>query len=251
MKNKFKNTLALAIICTIACITVSTTFSIFTSCSNDNGHNIQNKLAAFESRLKGKETSGSMHLSKAQYTEVAINNKKNQYNYEGELILKKHKEIEEYAEAKLALPNMTFDKDLKPFIIAQTADFKSISLNDLNSDEKQLLESFKKNFVPSVETITEYENFVYENYPDQSKMRNFLTIISRIKYNIFISDSDVANKRTLSGWESCVVQCMRHEYANYNVVNWIEFALNPGAGTLWTAASCGWDCRKDNYYGHD
>ncbi|UPT71911.1 MAG: hypothetical protein M0D53_06310 [Flavobacterium sp. JAD_PAG50586_2] len=98
--------------------------------------------------------------------------------------------------------------------------------------------------------IIDYENFVYENYPDQSKMRNFLTIITRIKYNIFITNSDIASKRTLSGWESCLVQCLGHVYGSYNAIKWIQFGINPGGDILWEAASCAWDCRVAGYYGH-
>ncbi|UPT71910.1 MAG: hypothetical protein M0D53_06305 [Flavobacterium sp. JAD_PAG50586_2] len=123
MKNKFKNTLGLTIICTLTCITFSTIFSLFTSCSKDNGDGMQNKLALFEIHLKDKKSLGNTY-SKAPYTEETVKNKKNQYDYEGELILKKHRNIEDHAEARMALPNTTFDNDLEPFISQQTSDFK-------------------------------------------------------------------------------------------------------------------------------
>jgi hypothetical protein len=247
MKNIFKNILRPTII--LPLIGLVATTSTFLACSENHDGIVRDKLSAFENQLRNKMYSHNQ-ARKIQYNEASLKNEKNKYDYEGELILKKHKNIEEYVNATIVNPDATYENTLKPFISQQISDFSKISLADLNPDEKMLLESFQKNFKPSVELVLDYEDFVYENYPDQSKMKNFLIIISRIKYDIFVSDSDASNKRTLSGWESCVVQCVRAEYANLNVVDWVGFALNPGGSVLWTAASCGWDCRMDNYYGH-
>lgn len=130
----------------------------------------------------------------------------------------------------------------------------SININDFNADETLLLDSFKQNFIQTVDYVISYENFVFENFQDQTKVSKFLRTISRIKYQIFIHNADITfndeGGRTLTAWENCLVACVRNEYEDYNVVDWVQFALNPGADVLWTAASCAWDCRRRGYYGN-
>ncbi|KAF2518670.1 hypothetical protein E0W68_07905 [Flavobacterium salilacus subsp. salilacus] len=243
---------------------LSTTLLIV-SCSKDenyvsetNNSNLKEKLQIFESQLKSENTlifELKSNTDSIVFNEDYIRNSKNNYDYEGESILAVHKDIDNYVEQIITDSTATYENDLKPYIDGKIQTLKPIDVNNFNSDETALLDSFKLNFVPSVDYVIAYENFVFDNFPDQTKVSEFLITISRIKFQIFIHNADINHNheegegRTLSAWENCVVACMRNEYEDYNVVDWVQFALNPGADVLWTAASCGWDCRRRGYYG--
>lgn len=209
---------------------------------------LDDKLSQFEETLDPSSANNPLYRL-SDYSVESLANPNNHYDYEGLLLWNTFKEIEARVEYLIPLQNASYLVDVQPYIDNKLTNIRVIG--NLNSDEQTLLSSLENNFRPSVDLILDYENFVARTYTDQARVKNFLILLSRIKYNIFIHNADVNHRRrSLTAWENCVVQCVRTEYNNYNVVNWVQFALSPGADVLWTAASCGWECRRTGYYGY-
>lgn len=84
----------------------------------------------------------------------------------------------------------------------------------------------------------QYEEFAIANFNTQTEIKNFLTVVSIVKFTTYT----ITNRKTFTAWENCVVDCMGRKYRYHNAVDWIQFGINPGADILWKFASCGWDC---------
>jgi hypothetical protein len=234
---------------------------VFFSCTNteENQNSILNdefitKLTTFNESLKIKQfkkvniVSNSNIRTNINSNFLYINN--NAFENYGKEILRTTDSIENHIESKIGKIDNNYLLDIKPYIDNKLSNFKSIK-DELNNDEKYLIQNFIDNYVHSIDYVLAYEKFFNENSNiNKNQIKNFFIMLSRLKHIIYYTDSDINYRRTFSAWETCVIGCMRHEYAGYNVVNWVQFALSPGADVLWGAASCGWDCRKEGYWGN-
>lgn len=211
--------------------------SFFLSCTKEDDSNskLSQKLKNLEEQLsepKNKKTS--------DYDETTVQTSFNKYDNYGRNLYLGIVEVETYAiEYKKNNPNAIVD-DIKPFIDEKAASLNTTNIS-LNEQENLLFESFIKDFNVgnTIDKAKQYEIFVRDNFSDQSDVKNFLIVLSDIKYTAFALEGDTS----LGRWEACVDSCMSNIYYHYNVIDWIRFvATNPGANVLWDYASCGWHC---------
>jgi hypothetical protein len=202
-----------------------------TSSGGTASSKLKTKLSQFEKNL-------SLNVRRGDYTLEEVRSSINHYDSSGENLLNAIDSLSAFIATQKRVPGSTYENDVKPFVEGQIPALNTSNI-EFNSEETLLYDSFAKRlqFIDAISLVKEYEMFVFDNYADQSKVRNFQVVISNIKFASYS-----AKRNRLSQWEICADNCMAANYEGYNFVDWIQFAINPGADVLWSYASCGWDC---------
>lgn len=211
---------------------------IYLSCSNEQTNSqdeLSKKLKELEIKVSEK-ISTSRYLYSEEETFSEINN----YDNVGISFLRTLESIESKTRDLKQINSSNTVSAIQPYLDQQTQSF--LPNIQFNETERILMESFANNLTlyNGIEKAKLYEEFVFQNFQDQSRVKNFMIAVSIIKYTSY---SVERRKRTFTAWESCVNDCMRDRFESYNIVDWIAFvATNPGANVLINYAACGWEC---------
>lgn len=205
------------------------------SCTDENNSSseLTQKLNAFEKTID---------LSKNSTSKI-VENKNNNYYVEGENFMKLIENVKAIVwsenEKKKSIVEIkeTIESRLK---LSKYSEIK------FNSNEQILFNSFIKNFniKNGVYLCNEYENFSTTNFKNQNEIKNFLIIISRMKYfSSMLMEEQQINSKTYRQWEACTNACMVSRYSNMNVVDWVGHAVGGLAiPVAWNYAACSYEC---------
>ena len=209
------------------------------ACTNEiaETNQLQQRLTELELSIKNAAANSTSERNK--YTLADVYTKENPYDSHGLDLYNRVEALYVYLKDTKGNPNSSFDREVTPYINNQVSHLDCNNL-ELNSDETVLYNSFVSvlNYENTIKIVKEYELFVNQNFKNPAQVKNFLIIISDIKYSSYSTYS----KRNFTQWEACLVDCMDDTYGNYNAVQWVLFGVSPGRDVLQNAAICGWDC---------
>ena len=136
----------------------------------------------------------------------------------------------------------TFDKEIKPFLEAKLIEWNMFSIN-FSDEEEMIYDSFVKivQWQNTIQLVQLYEDFIVTNYKDLQQMKSILSVFWYVKKS-FSYMSNLSESKV----NQFVIRKLNEEFQSYNAVNWIVFAMHPGAMLLWLTATYTWDYDKEN-----
>jgi hypothetical protein len=149
-------------------------------------------------------------------------------------------ELKDFVTIQKQNQNATFEVNIQPFLENKLA-LIEVSTIDFNEDEDFIFESLSKvvKWSIAMETATLYEDFIVNNYKEQSKITNLIIVLNYIKwFRIYVSN--------LNPIESPIFNCVNQEMQSYNAINWTVLAKHPETFLFWTLASCTWENKIEN-----
>lgn len=194
---------------------------------------IRSKLTILEKSLS------SLNEDESKYTIENVSNSNNRYDDYGRSTYNRFETIDNFLKGFKVKPN--YEKDVKPFIENQIKQIEPYNI-DFSGDVKLIYDSYTKSmkYKSSIQISKAYENFISENYSDQSKIKDLLQVISNTKYSTFKAKG---KKKTFSIREQCANNCMQDMFEGFNPIQWAEFAVGFLGGSLfWAYGSCWYDC---------
>lgn len=111
-----------------------------------------------------------------------------------------------------------------------------------------------KSLTESIVILNSVEMFLSENICDNDQLERLLYLTGALKIGYVKHSSMIKLKSATSllntggvalkgeQFDICYDVCMNQRYSNMNLIDWIEFGLNPPAHVAWNAGSCAWDC---------
>ncbi len=136
----------------------------------------------------------------------------------------------------------TFDKEIKPFLDAKLIEWNMFPI-DFSDDEEMIYDSFVKTvqWQNAIALVQLYEDFIVINYKDLQQMKSILRVFWYVKKSFsYMSNSSESKVNQF------VISKLNEEFQSYNAVNWIVFAMHPGAMLLWLTAIYAWDYNKED-----
>jgi hypothetical protein len=134
--------------------------------------------------------------------------------------------------------------------------FESPTTDFERSIYKTTIQSLKnKKTSESLIILNVTEGFISNNICNQNQQEKLFYFTAALRQSYFnklerssLIDLNATLKSAkiyaLSGaaWDTCWDDCMKNTYDNYNLIDWIQFALDPPLDVAWNTASCAWDC---------
>jgi hypothetical protein len=149
-------------------------------------------------------------------------------------------ELKDFVTIQKQNKSAVFEVDIQSFMNKKLTLIEATTI-DFNEEEELIFESLSKvlKWSKAMETVTLYEDFIVNNYKEQSKINNLLIVFNYIKqFRIYLSN--------LNPNEVSIFNCVNEEMESYNAINWTVLAMHPEALLFWTLASCTWENQIKN-----
>jgi hypothetical protein len=149
-------------------------------------------------------------------------------------------ELKDFVTIQKQNKNAVFEFDIQSFMENKLT-LIEVATIDFNEEEELIFGSFTKvlKWSKAMKTVTLYEDFIVNNYKEQSKINNLLIVLHYIKqFRIYLSN--------LNPNEASIFNCVNEEMESYNAINWTVLAMHPEALLFWTLASCTWENQIKN-----
>ena len=227
-------------------------FTVIYSCSTNekelnstdeiNLVELQQNLLDFKNKLNSKKISADSLI-------ISIEEVKTSFNDYDNLGI-------EYIEFLNNLKQLNSKIEVDNYISENINSFNSFNL-ELNDAQTIIIESFykdKTNDNYSVLVAKEYEIFVKDNFiqgtNDYNELLSFLSFNKWLFYDyIYLApnkENNSASKEWICARRECFDCCMynkiNNNFADANVVDYIQFAISAAETVAWWAGSCTWDC---------
>lgn len=209
----------------------------FLSCSkNDESQNsvLRTKLTNLESDIKINQIS-----ARSEYDLNSVQTENNPYEGQSAELYSLLCGLQDRMES--LEKGSSFEDDVQP-IIDSLMNYYSGYSSEFSNDEQVLNDSFCNSLSANEDKIAvakSYEKFVLDNFPNVSRVENFMKYVGTVKYLTL----KTTKKRNFTVREICANDCMRDEFASWNPIQWAAATVSFLGGSLfWMYASCWYDC---------